>query len=85
MALTSTGAQSLMRPLIQVSDRPALAATKENELWTQLKRAVDTLRTHMVRVKTEGAKEAFEHVSVIIASLDKARDEVSTEWRMKMD
>lgn len=83
MASPAEGTKPSMKRLLQSASVQALK--RENELWAQLKSTMDTMKTQMVRVKAEGAKETFERATRIIASLEKAREDMTMEWRSKID
>lgn len=80
-----TGSTILQRPKQPVDDRPvSLNAKRENEIWRELKAAVDVLKTKVVRVKSEGVKDSVEHVTSLISQFGMAREKLSAEWRAKL-
>lgn len=86
MASPTDTAPSLEWRLKQSANDPLATLTKrENQLWRELKTVVDSLKTQMARVKTEGVRENVDRILSLLTSIGKIRDDVTSEWRNKLE
>lgn len=58
---------------------------RENDIWRELKTVVDSLKTQMAGVKTNGVRGNVDQMSSLLNSFRKVRDDASVEWRTKLE
>lgn len=58
---------------------------RESELLRDVKAVLETLKGQVMRVKTEGVKENVKRLTLMLKNFMRVRDEVSAEWRAKLD
>lgn len=46
---------------------------------------VDVLKPHIVRVKTEGVKDGFDKVFILLGSYTKVKEKLHAEWCARVD
>lgn len=59
-------------------------ACREDEAWRQLRNAIDSLKSQMTKVRSEGVREAVERGVTSMSVLAKAKDVLHVKWRSKI-
>lgn len=58
---------------------------RKNEMWREVKSVLETLKTQMTRVKTEGIKKSVGKLTSFLCNCMKVRDEHGPMWRSRLD
>lgn len=73
-----------MRLVRSSSDRTVISTSCEDEAWRDLRDAIDSHKTQITKVRSEGVRESVDRAVTSMNALAKARDALYLEWRLKV-
>lgn len=70
--------------LTRSSECTVVLRTREDESWQELKKAFESIKTNMSKIRSEPMKEAVEKTTALLSSHGRIRDTLHAEWRVKV-